>query len=210
MEQTHEPQGGTHETGTGQRAEREPRRHPQIYVASLSDYNAGILHGDWIFADNEPEVLQEAIGQMLDRSPTTEATGEVAEEWAIHDFDGFGQAALGEYESLERVAQLARGIVRYGEPFSAWWADEDRSDEDGGDVFTQFEQQFQGEYSTFEEYGESLLEELGVDIDDLAEVPESLRPYVCFDLDAWLRDLRIGGDITVIEGLGRVYVFWPE
>ncbi len=30
--------------------EQEPRVQPRIYVASLSDYNAGRLHGQWLDA----------------------------------------------------------------------------------------------------------------------------------------------------------------
>ena len=210
MEQTPNQQGGANEATNGDRPEQEPDRHPRIYVASLSDYNAGILHGEWIYADSEPESLQEAIDEMLDRSPTTEATGEVAEEWAIHDFEGFIQAPVSEYESLTRVSQLAQGIVRFGEPFSIWWAQEERADTDGGDVFSQFEEQFAGEYGLLEEFGEQLLDDMGASLDIVRDMPESLRQYVRLDVEAFVNDLRFGGDISVVEFLDRVYVFWPE
>jgi hypothetical protein len=56
----------------------------------LSDYNAGILHGVWIDAVEDADELQEPIDRMLAASPTTRRYGDVAEEWAIHDFEGFG------------------------------------------------------------------------------------------------------------------------
>jgi hypothetical protein len=31
---------------------------PRIYVASLSDYNNGVLHGRWIDASSDPEDMQ--------------------------------------------------------------------------------------------------------------------------------------------------------
>ena len=37
---------------------------PRIYVASLSDYNAGHLHGRWIDADQDPDAIREEIAAM--------------------------------------------------------------------------------------------------------------------------------------------------
>ena len=36
-----------------------------------------------------------------------------AEEWAIHDYEGFGPLRLDEFESLENVAKVAAGIARW-------------------------------------------------------------------------------------------------
>ncbi len=52
---------------------------PRVYVASLSDYNASRLHGQWIDAAQEPG---EIITSML-----SESRDPGAEEWAIHDFE---------------------------------------------------------------------------------------------------------------------------
>lgn len=37
---------------------------PRIYVASLSDYNAGTLHGKWIDADQSAEDIQADGGDI--------------------------------------------------------------------------------------------------------------------------------------------------
>ena len=37
--------------------EASPRDGPRIYVASLSDYNNGTLHGMWIEAVTDPEAM---------------------------------------------------------------------------------------------------------------------------------------------------------
>ena len=50
-----------------------------IYVACLSSYNAGHLHGVWIDIDDIDE-MRSQIGDMLKASPVAGA-----EEWAIHD-----------------------------------------------------------------------------------------------------------------------------
>ena len=39
---------------------------PRIYVASLSDYNAGRLHGVWINAANGAEEINEKVVEMLE------------------------------------------------------------------------------------------------------------------------------------------------
>lgn len=90
---------------------REPERRvpPRIYMASLSDYNAGRLHGAWVDADQDAEELDLAVARMLAASPEPGA-----EEWAIHDHEGFGPVDLSECESMETVALLARGIADHG------------------------------------------------------------------------------------------------
>lgn len=58
----------------------------RIYVASLSDYNASILHGTWIdFAQlTDLDDLRAAIAAMLATSPTAKAApGQPAEEWMM-------------------------------------------------------------------------------------------------------------------------------
>ncbi len=86
---------------------------PRIYVASLADCTAGRLHGRWIDADQPVETIREQIAEMLAKSPLP-----VAEEWAIHDYENFGELALSEFEDLDHVAQVARSIVQYGPVFA--------------------------------------------------------------------------------------------
>src|SRR5882672_6047171 len=95
--------------------EREPNTQPRIYVASLSDYNAGRLHGVWLDANQDVEELQVAVDAMLKKSHEPSA-----EEYAVHDYEDFGPVRLGEYTSLEIVAAVARGLVEHGRPFGHW------------------------------------------------------------------------------------------
>ena len=74
---------------------------PRIYVACLAAYNNGILHGAWIEA-TEAWSMWEATRDMLAKSPIPDA-----EEWAIHDHEGFASIRINEYDSFERVAELA-------------------------------------------------------------------------------------------------------
>lgn len=79
--------------------------HNRIYVASLSDYNAGILHGVWIDLSNcsgEDGVWHD-IQAMLDASPTAKVTGLPVEEIVIHDYEGFYGLRIGEQDSIPDI-----------------------------------------------------------------------------------------------------------
>jgi hypothetical protein len=88
---------------------------PEIWVGSLSDYNAGVLHGIWIDAWQEPEEIQEQVSWMLRTSPTGNA-----EEYAIFDHSDFCGLQVDENMSLADVSRLARGIAEHGEAFAKW------------------------------------------------------------------------------------------
>jgi len=178
---------------------------PQIYVASLSDYNAGILHGEWISAETDPDTVQGSVDRMLAASPTARRFGDIAEEWAIHDFSGFGAVRLSEHEDLERVCAIARGISTHGEPFAAWVADRDDDESPDNEGF---EEDYLGEWASATDWAESLLEDIGVSLDNLDQVPESLQPYVHIDVQGWVRDMQIDGEVSVVDSKAGVYVFW--
>lgn len=83
---------------------------PAIYAASLADYNNGLLHGAWLDATLPPQELERQVADMLAASPTTRRTGEVAEEWAIHDTEGFVGIRIGPHEALDDVHGYAVGL----------------------------------------------------------------------------------------------------
>jgi antirestriction protein len=175
--------------------EAEPRDGPRIYVASLSDYNAGILHGQWIEAVDDAEVMQDEIDTMLQTSPTTARYGEIAEEWAIHDYQGFGNYHLGEFESLGAVTMLARAIVERGQAISAWAAHLGSITE----AVDQFEDAYFGEWDSPEAYAEDYLDSCGITAEIERVVPDHLQPYVSIDTEALARDLELGGEMSFIE-----------
>jgi antirestriction protein len=180
------------------------RDGPRIHVASLSDYNNGILHGRWIDAVADPEAMQNEIDEMLAASPMTALYGDVAEEWAVHDYDGFGAIRLGEHESLDFVARLAGGIEMHGQAFAAYAA---HVGEYGLDLVTQFEAHYLGEWESVEAYAENMLDELGAKR-VRSDAPEWLQPYLSVDVAGFARDLEVGGDVVVVERLGGgVWVF---
>lgn len=203
-----QPEHRSPETDSGPRQEPEPpvkgeeadealaRDGPRIYVASLTDYNAGLLHGRWIEAGDDPEVMQGEIADMLATSPTTARYGDRAEEWAVHDYEGFGELRLDEYESLSTIARLSGGIRTHGAAFAAWAAhvgDGGRSE----DAIEQFEDRYRGEWDSVEAYAEELLDQFEIDR-LLEQVPEWLRPYISIDVAGFARDLELGGDVTAL------------
>ena len=169
---------------------------PQIYVASLSDYNDGRLHGSWIDASQSADEFYGAVQSMLERSPTGGA-----EEFAIHDYEGFGPWCPSEYESIETVAAVANGISEFGPAFVHYVALRGTDE----DFLLEFEDHYLGHYESAEAYAEELLDDLGISI----QVPPELEPYVRLDVEAYARDLELGGDIELSEGDGGVYIFWP-
>ena len=197
MERT--PEGTGPKTTGNDAEEHEALREegPRIYVASLSDYNNGILHGTWIDADQEPEELHEQVEVMLAASPTGHA-----EEFAIHDYEGFGQYRLGEYDPLERVSRIARGIREHGPPFAAWasYCSDDNE-------LVRFEDAYLGEWRDIEAYADDLVDSFGWRefIDERA--PEGLQPYVTIDVAGFAHDLELSGFITSVEYAHGVWIF---
>jgi len=168
---------------------------PRIYVACLTSYNHGCLHGRWIDADQDLEDILAEIRDMLDSSPF-----EDSEEHAIHDFCGFGSVTLSEYENLADVAALAKLITEHGEALaSAVW------DHAGGDQYEArriLEESYQGCFDSLEEWAEQLLDDSGA----LSGLDESLRCY--FDCEAYGRDCELSGDIFTVDASDGLHVFW--
>ena len=182
-----------------QRDTRPNEGPPRVYIASLSDYNAGRLYGKWIDAAVNEDDLHGAVESMLAVSPTPGA-----EEFAIHDYEGFGPLRLGEYESLETVSRVARGISEHGPTYAHWAALTGASD---AETLERFEDAYRGHWDSVEAYAESLLDDLGANSFIDEAVPEYLQPYVKLDIAGFARDLEYGGDITISEGDGGTYVF---
>ena len=151
----------------------------RIYVASLSDYNNGILHGTWIDVIGlDEDALQEEINEMLEKSPTAAETGEGAEEWAIHDTDGVD---VSEHESLEDLVKIGEGIEKYGEAFMVGYSHVFGEDID--EALDNFEDAYVGECNNFLDYATEWFDEVY-----LPDVPQSVRYYI--DYESFARNLE--------------------
>lgn len=170
---------------------------PRIYIACLAAYNNGRLHGRWIDADQPPEDIHAEVCAMLAGSPEP-----LAEEWAIHDYEGFGALRLSEWESFERLSAIARGIVEHGGAFSAWLAYD--SSHDPSDMES-FEDAYRGEWGSMRDYAEDYADEVGM----YAAAESSGFAYVTVDLDMLERDLNIEL-YTAPSDHHSVFVFDPS
>jgi antirestriction protein len=169
---------------------------PRIYVACLAAYNSGKLHGEWIDANQDADDIWTEITAILKASPEP-----FAEEWAVHDFEGFGSIDLGEYPDINRVVLLARLIEDHGDAFSIWYQDQDGHCYDLDELEEKFIEQWQGAHDSEIAFADHLLDSTG----QLTELPEWARNY--FDYESYARDLRLGGDYSFVRHEGQVYVY---
>ena len=165
-----------------------PEDRPRIWVASLADYVAGRLHGDWFDATLDEAELQSQIHAMLATSREP-----VAEEWGIFDHDNFAGYSVGEYESLASVTTIAKGIAEHGPAFAAW-ADVHYGDLD---MLTGFTDAYCGTYDSTSAWAEQVLHDSGLDkkLDDA--LPDWLRGHVRFDMEAIAQDMS--GEVHIVE-----------
>jgi antirestriction protein len=170
---------------------------PRIYVASLSDYNAGNLHGRWIDADQPASVIHEQITRMLGESAELGA-----EEWAIHDYENFGGLRLSEFEDIETVAEMARLIQEHG-PVFAKLAEYFGGTSGVKEARESLEERYHGEFDTVEDYAAQLVEDCYSDA--LKQLPEFIRFHI--DYEGIAHDMEVGSDIFTIEQDGKVHVF---
>jgi antirestriction protein len=164
---------------------------PRIYVACLAAYNNGHLHGEWIDASQEEEDIFADINDVLRGSPVVDA-----EEWAIHDYEGFEGVRVEEYMSVATVVRLAAFVVEHGRL--------------GGEVLAHFggnldeaatalEDRYLGQFESLADYAQAVTEETGA-------IPEGLRYYI--DWQAMARDMEMGGEVFTGEiAHDEVHVF---
>ncbi len=164
----------------------------RIYVADLAAYNNGKLHGVWINATDDLDDIWTQINKMWASSPEG-----FAEEYALHDFEGFNGYVLGEYEGIEAAHEIACFIEEYPEI--------------GGELLNNFggdleearkatEENYSGCYKSLADYAQELTEET-------TQIPENLSFYI--DYERMGRDMELSGNVFTIEtGYEEVHVFW--
>lgn len=163
---------------------------PRIYVACLAAYNHGYLHGEWIDANQDAWAIYDEIAAMLKASPIPDA-----EEWAIHDYEGFEGVSISEYAGIDSVAEKAAFIVEHGKlgaELIAHFGELEEAREAISD-------RYHGEYADLSDYVQEITEEC-------LTIPESLRFYI--DWKAMARDAEMNGDLITIEtARDQIHVF---
>lgn len=162
---------------------------PQIYVACLAAYNNAILHGMWIDACQSESDIMAEIQEMLADSPI-----ENAEEFALHDYEGFGTLKLSEYESIESVASNAAFIMGHAELGQALLSEYSLDEAE-----RMMSDAYHGSYDSELDFAWQLFEDCYS-----SGIPDSLIGY--FDCEAFARDLFIN-DYCSVEANGLTHVF---
>lgn len=119
---------------------------------------------------------------MLAASPV-----EGAEEWAIHDAEGFGGVRIEEYAGFDRVSELAAFLVECGEIGAALL---DHYSGDLGEARAALTDRYLGAHASLADYVQELTEET-------TTIPHTLRYYV--DYQAMARDCELNGDLFTIQ-----------
>ncbi|ANV88901.1 antirestriction protein ArdA [Picosynechococcus sp. PCC 7117] len=173
---------------------------PRIYVACLAAYNNGFLHGAWIDADQDAEDIRKEVREMLKTFPAWKLS-DICEEWAIHDYDNFGNIHLSEWEDFETVSALAQAIANHGPAFAAFYGTARYGDV--ASTVEAFEDAYQGIYDDKEDFVYSQLEDLGT-----LDAWEKAGMMTCYiDFAAIARDWFITDYFAEPTPKHQVYVF---
>jgi antirestriction protein len=198
----------------------------KIYVASLSDYNNGVLHGCWIDCEGKSgDDIQAEVSAMLRGSRYPNVTV------PCPDCDGTGRNGSNTTDGTEGddcatcsasglVPSAEEWAIHAQEGFGSLVGESTPLDrvaglaeliEEHGEAFIAyaenigddatgdgFQEAYQGEFDSLADWAEEFMESTG----GLEAIPENLRYY--FDYEAYGRDAQLGGDIYM---LGR-HVFW--
>jgi len=168
----------------------------KIYAACLAAYNSGQLHGEWIDANQDADDIRAQIKTMLAKSPEP-----FAEEWAVHDSEGFGGIDIGEWPEIERVSALAMLITEHSEAFTVWYQHQDGQNFDTAELEEKYLESWQGVFESETAFACQFLEDIG----QLNELPAWAQNY--FDFESYARDLRLSGDFSFITHNGETYVY---
>lgn len=172
-----------------------PHSNPQIYVACLASYNSGILYGRFIDCTLGSDHVWEEIKDMLKNS-----TEEYAEEWGIHDYNGFDGLNISENEDIETICELAEALTGpVGHLIS------DIYHHMGGTVAQALEyinENYAGEFEDLGCFAMNFYEEIG------SEIPKELQYYINWDQMG--KDMESNGEIFSTGGYNRVHVFYER
>lgn len=166
---------------------------PRVYIACLAAYNAGILHGAWVTVAKDAEDIEAAIAQIIESSPVPDA-----EEWAIHDFENWEGIQVGEYESLDRLVELAESLAEHGKAFALYYEyfGNDATAED-------FKEHYLGIYESEKDFVYEMWEQDG----RLKELEKLGISESYIDWEVIARDWFIDSYLSLSVSHSQVYVF---
>lgn len=163
----------------------------RIYVADLAAYNNGILHGVWVNVCDDLEDIKNQISKMLSNSPEDDA-----EEYAIHDHEGFEGYSVSEWSGIDELHKIACFIEEHPGI--------------GGGVLSQFGDNLEDAKRAMDDCYLGCYESLAHYAEELTEccqqIPNNLAYYI--DYERMGRDMELSGDIFTIEtAYKEVHIF---
>ncbi len=167
---------------------------PRIYVACLAAYNNGRLHGAWIVVEDDADAVRQAIRAMLKASPVPGA-----EEYAIHDHEGFGGVEIAEYAGIDKVVEIATFLRERGS-LGALVLEHFCGDLDA--ATSALDEDYRGVFQSLADCYQEMTEET-------LTIPEALQLYI--DWEAMARDARLNGEVFTVETAhDEVHAFWSR
>ena len=160
--------------------------NPRVYIASLEAYNSGILHGQWVDADD----IENGVIEVLDTCPK-------------NDYEYF-HVDLCEYSSVDTVLKYveicdyfkdeeqAEAYFKFCEHVGLDWSDEE---------YTAFEESYQGCFDCQPSFTEEYVDSIGL----LDSIPDDLKCY--FDYEKFNRDLFMCDFFDIECSQGGIFVF---
>jgi antirestriction protein len=184
---------------------------PSIYVADLAAYNSAILFGKWISLEGkDSDEVYEEINAMLAEGTKLYSRitlSEKHEEFAIHDYEGFGPIKVSEYAS---ISDLVGHVERMDDDPDKYFAYLNAVGEDYGDGYDAADAM--GPYDSQEDYAWEYLD-MVLGNDDLATylekkgIPGGLASYIKFDAKDFAFSESCNGGISFGEYDGKIYAF---
>ena len=161
----------------------------RIYVACLASYNNAILHGVWIDANQDEDKILDAISEMLARSSIPHA-----EEYAIHDYEGFEGVSIAEYQGIKSVSEIAEFIEEYG-TLGAKLLDYYSEIEEAKQAL---KERYFGQYSSVSDFCEE-------SITNQCDIPKELEYYI--DYERMARDWELTDLLTIETAFEQIHIF---
>jgi antirestriction protein len=165
---------------------------PRIFVVCLAAYNNGRLPGAWIETDRGKDHIWDGARAMLTVSPEP-----AAEEWAIHDHEGFEGASRSEYASFESDGALAELIIEHGAIGAKLYEYFGNDIAEARGAFNRYA----GAFASAADFANQVHEDIGT------KFPACLTHDIDWKMLA--RDMSLGGEILSFQTeMNRIYVFW--
>ena len=161
----------------------------RIYVACLASYNNAILYGIWIDANQDEDEIRDAISEMLARSSIPNA-----EEYAIHDYEGFEGVSIAEYQGIKSVSEIAEFIEEHG-TLGAKLLDYYSEIEEARQAL---KERYFGQYSSVSDFCEE-------SIINQCEIPKELEYYI--DYKRMARDWELTDLLTIETAFEEIHIF---